>query len=102
MNKQELQAICLIVNKLGWNDMPAVECLKQIKQMVKNQQSLELDTIGECDDEEETLLSIAIWNADKIASTVFVDSYQAMVAWEKYEDPFDLDRNSWIINNCWP
>ena len=101
MNKQELQAICLIVNKLGWNDRPVTEVCNNINQMVRNQQALELDCVGECGDFEETLLSIATWNVDKIASTMFVDSYQSMGAWEKYEDPFDLDRTSWIINNCW-
>ena len=101
MNKQEFSAIMLIVKKLDWNDMPVTEACERIKQMIENQQSLELDTVGECDDEEETLLSIATWDADRIESTMFVDSYQSMVAWDNYNNPFEYDRNSWIINNCW-
>lgn len=74
--------MCLIANKLGWNGKPACEVISNIKQMVLNQQSLELDTVGECDDEEETLLSIALWNADKIYSTQYVRDYQDLVMWQ--------------------
>jgi hypothetical protein len=47
--------------------------------MVRNQQALELDTVGECDGDEETLLSIALWDKDKITSTMYVSSYQDLV-----------------------
>lgn len=85
MNKQELSAMCLIANKLGWNGKPACEVITNIKQMVLNQQSLELDTVGECDDEEETLLSIALWDADKIFSTQYVNDYQSLAEWNYHE-----------------
>jgi hypothetical protein len=52
--------------------------------MVSNQQALELDTVGECDDFEETLLSIALWDKEKIMSTLYVSSYQDLVMWDVY------------------
>ena len=85
MNKAELRAITLIVKKLGWNDMPAVEVIPTIEKMVANQQALELDCVGECDDFEETLLSLALQDIDKIYSTQYVSSYTDMVMWEAKE-----------------
>jgi hypothetical protein len=85
MNKAELRAITLIVKKLGWNDMPAVEAIPTIRKMVANQQALELDCVGECDDFEETLLSLALLDIDKIYSTQYVSSYTDMVMWEAKE-----------------
>jgi hypothetical protein len=78
MNQAELKALLLIVKKLGWNDKPALEAIETIQQMVRNQQSLELDTIGECDDFEETLLSMAHWDAEKVFSTMLVSDYQSL------------------------
>ena len=79
-NKAELAAIQMIANKLNWQ-MPVWETLETINQMVRNQQALELDTVGECDDFEETLLSLALWNKDKIVSTQYVCDYESMVMW---------------------
>ena len=62
-----MKAMLSIVKKLGWNDKPAVEVINSIDKMVSNQQALELDTVGECDDREETLLSIALWDKDKLS-----------------------------------
>lgn len=81
MNKQELKAISKIAEKLNWQNKPVAEVCETIKQMVKNQQALELDTIGECDDEEDTLLSMALWNSEKLISTMYVSSYQDLVMW---------------------
>lgn len=78
MNKAQFKAIMLIANKLNWKSVN----FETISQMIRNQQALELDTIGECDDDEETLLSIALWDADKITSTMYVSSYQDLVMWE--------------------
>ena len=36
---------------------------------------------GECDGDEETLLSIALWNHDKIVSTMYVSDYESLVMW---------------------
>ena len=77
MNKAEFKAIKMIAEKLNWQ---AVN-FEVIKQMIRNQQSLELDCIGECDDEEETLLSIALWDTDKILSTTKVFDFESMVEW---------------------
>ena len=77
-NKAELKAMQMIASKLNWHK-PAYETVETITKMVRNQQSLELDCIGECDDFEETLLSLALWNADKIMSTLFVNDYRSLV-----------------------
>ena len=81
MNKAEFKAIKMIAEKLQWKQVN----FETIKQMVRNQQALELDTVGECDDFEETLLSIALWDHDKIASTMYVSSYQDLVMWRVYD-----------------
>lgn len=83
-NKAELEAMLIIANKLDWKNKPVMEVCGTINQMVKNQQALELDTVGECDDFEETLLSIALWDADKISSTMWVNSYQDLVEYNSY------------------
>lgn len=80
MNKAEFKAIKMIAEKLDWKSVN----FETIKQMVRNQQALELDTVGECDDEEDTLLSIALWDKEKIISTMYVSSYQDLVMWGVY------------------
>jgi len=76
MNKNEFKAISMIAKKMNWQDKP-VECvIETIDQMVRNDQALCLDTIGECDDYEETLLSIATWDIDKIVSCLYCWDYQ--------------------------
>ena len=77
-NANELKAMQMIASKLNWNK-PVYETVETITKMVRNQQALELDCIGECDDFEETLLSIALWDADKIGSTLFIDDYYSLV-----------------------
>lgn len=95
MNKAEFKAILMIAKKMNWQNKPVVEVCENINQMVKNQQSLELDCIGECDDFEETLLSIAIWDTDKIISTQYVNDYQSLVFWKT--DLFCEDMGiSWV------
>ena len=56
MNKAELKAMLIIAEKMNWYSKPVMEVCETIKQMVRNQQALELDTVGECDGDEETLL----------------------------------------------
>ena len=80
-NKAELKAMLMIASKLNWQK-PVDETVETVTKMVKNQQSLELDTVGECDDFEETLLSIALWDKDKIVSTLYVNDYESLVMWE--------------------
>ena len=77
-NKAELVAMQIIAGKLNWHK-PVDETVETITKMVSNQQSLELDCAGECDDFEETLLSLCLWDADKIASTMFVNDYHSLV-----------------------
>ena len=77
-NKAELVAMQMIADKMNWHK-PVDETVETICKMVSNQQALELDCIGECDGFEETLLSIALWDADKIGSTLFVNDYYALV-----------------------
>lgn len=81
MNKQEFKAISMIAKKMNWQNKPVMEVCNTINQMVRNQQALELDTVGECDDFEETLLSIALWDKDKITSTMYVSDYTSLVMW---------------------
>ena len=77
-NANELRAMQMIAGKLNWHK-PVDETVETITKMVWNQQSLELDCIGECDDFEETLLSMALWDVDKILSTQFIDDYFSLV-----------------------
>lgn len=77
-NKAELKAMQIIAAKLNWHK-PVDETVETICRMVSNQQALELDCIGECDGFEETLLSVALWDADKIGSTLFINDYHALV-----------------------
>jgi len=78
MNKQELRAITLIVKKLGWNDMPATTALEAIQRMVNNDIAVGADCCGIVDDPEDSLLSIALWDADKIWMRLFVSDYQTL------------------------
>lgn len=89
MNRAEFKAILAIAKKLGWKSVN----FETISQMVRNQQALELDTVGECDGFEETLLSIALWDRDKIVSTMYVSSYEDLVMWgvECFKEAMGLD-----------
>ena len=80
-NKAELKAMQIIADKLNWHK-PVDETVETITKMVSNQQAMELDCIGECDDFEEVLLSIALWDKDKIVSTLYVNDYESLVMWE--------------------
>ena len=77
-NKAELKAMQIIASKLNWNK-PVDETVETICRMVGNQQALELDCVGECDDFEETLLSMALWDADKIGSTLHINDYHSLI-----------------------
>lgn len=92
MNRDEVKAIIMIAEKLGWTSVN----FETIAQMVRNQQALELDTVGECDDFEETLLSIALWDRDKIISTMYVSDYISLVMWgvECFKEDMGLDSES--------
>ena len=68
----------MIADKLNWHK-PVDETVKTICKMVSNQQALELDCVGECDGFEETLLSMALWNADKIGSTLYINDYHSLI-----------------------
>jgi len=75
MNKNEFKAINMIAKKMNWQNKP-VECvIETVNQMVRNDQALGLDCCGECDDYEETLLSIATWDIDKIVSCLYTWDY---------------------------
>ena len=77
-NKAELTAMQMIADKLNWHKL-VDETVKTICKMVSNQQALELDCVGECDGFEETLLSMALWNADKIGSTLYINDYHSLI-----------------------
>lgn len=84
MNRSEFKAISIIADKLNWQNKPVMEVCETIKQMVRNQQALDLDTVGECDSDEETLLSIALWDREKITSTMYVSDYFSLTNWNCY------------------
>ena len=75
MNKAELTALRLIANKLGWNGKPVVEVIPTIRQMVINRQNHDLDCFMDYDGFEETLLSMALWDANRIISSLYVYDY---------------------------
>lgn len=79
-NKAELTAMQIIASKLNWNK-PVWETMETIDKMVRNQQSLDLDCVGECGDFEETLLNLTLWEKDDIISAMYVSSYQDLVMW---------------------
>ena len=91
MNKAELKAITMIASKMNWMHKPVCETMETIKKMVSNQQALELDTIGECDDFEETLLSLVLWNDDKMISTMYVSDYFSLVEWCDFLETMHID-----------
>jgi hypothetical protein len=101
-NKAELTAIQMIASKLNWHK-PVLETIGTITKMVRNQQSLELDCIGECDDFEETLLSIALWDKDKIISTMHVSDYISLVMWgvECFKEDMGLNEETLTILWNW-
>jgi len=78
MNKAEFKAINMIASKLGWQHKPVSEVVEVINQMVMNDQALSLDCCGECDDYEETLLSIATWDIDRIVSCLYTWDYTTL------------------------
>ena len=78
MNRQELRAIALIVKKLGWNDMPATIALEAIQRMVNNDMAVGADCCGVIDDPEDSLLSIALWDVDKIWMSLFISDYESL------------------------
>ena len=75
MNKQEFKAISMIAKKMNWQSKPFTEVCKTINQMVRNSQDLVLDCCMECDNFEETLLSIATWDIDWIVSCLYCWDY---------------------------
>jgi hypothetical protein len=93
MNKAEFKAISIIADKLNWQNKPVMEVCETINQMVRNQQALELDTVGECNAFEETLLSIALWDKDNLISTMYVSDYTSLVMWdvELFKEDMGLD-----------
>ena len=75
MNKAEMKAIQTIAEKMSWHNKPVCDVIEAINQMVRNDQALGLDCCGECDDFEETLLSIATWDIDQIVSCLYCWDY---------------------------
>ena len=104
-NKAELAAMQKIAGKMNWHK-PVDETVEIICKMVSNQQAMELDCIGECDAFEETLLSIALWDKDKITSTIYVSDYESLVMWGVYsfcdEMGIDIDTFNAMLqwNSC--
>lgn len=87
MNKAEFKAIKMIAEKLNWKQVN----FETIKQMVRNQQALELDTVGECDDFEDELLTLAIQDADKIVSRLYVSDYFSLAEWCDFLETMHFD-----------
>jgi len=129
MNKNEFKAINMIAKKMNWQNKPVIEVCETINQMVMNAQALGLDCCGECDDYEDTLLSIAVWDTDKLVSCLYTwdytthcdywhflketgmsgmefyvwmttyDQYQQALA-EKYELEDELEEDAYYLD-CW-
>ena len=91
MNKAELKAINIIATKMNWMHKPVCETIETIKQMVSNQQALMMDTIGECDDFEDELLTLAIQDADKIVSRLYVSDYFSLAEWCNFLETMHID-----------
>ena len=91
MNKAEFKAINIIATKMNWMHKPVCETIETIKQMVSNQQALMMDTIGECDDFEDELLTLAIQDADKIVSRLYVSDYFSLAEWCNFLETMHID-----------
>ena len=90
MNKQELRAMLLIAKKLHWNGKPAEMVILTIKDMVIEQQYIEMARYNDCDGAEETLLSMGTWEPGRLLRLKRRVRQAALD-----------ERTSWIINNCW-
>lgn len=95
MNSFELKAMLSIAKKMDWNGKPAKMVIETIKQMIVTKQCQELAACGDCDGEEETLLSIALLERKKLWKLKHIARAQARAAMQLEES-----RESWIINNC--
>ena len=85
-----------IANKLGWNGKPVTEVVPTIKQMVTNQQSLELDAFMYCSDFEKTLTAISTFDRERLIETLYVDSLDALI--ECWETLTTLTEGQQIVN----
>lgn len=81
-NKKELSAMLRIAETMGWNKKPVVEVMKTITMMVNNQQSVEMDCVGECDDFSTTLERISQFDGENIITCLHVYDYTSLIAWE--------------------
>lgn len=99
MNKAEMKAIQTIAEKMSWHNKPVCDVIETINQMVRNDQALGLDCCGECDDFEETLLSIATWDIDQIVSCLYCWDYTTHCSyWHflKETDMSGMDFHVWM------
>lgn len=81
MNKQELMAIQTIAKKMDWQQQPMNDVIEKVNQMVTNQQVLELDTLGVCDDYSKTLLFISSLDKCRLESALYVSDYNTLCDW---------------------
>lgn len=98
MNKEQLRAMLLIAKKLGWNGKPAAWCINTINDMVTEKQCKELAVHGDCDDYEETLLSLPLQS-----KRILLDLKHNARETQVFDDAMhgNTDRLSWILNECW-
>ena len=66
MNKAELMAITKIANKMNWQKLPVERVVNTINQMVKCDQTRQIETFGFSDDFEESLLTMALWDKHRL------------------------------------
>ena len=80
MNQFNFTAIMQVVNKLGWNDMPADVCLDAIWQIVCNRHNVIADC---CDESLCTDTILEDMSSDEMTSNIlwldlFVNDYQTL------------------------
>ena len=91
MNKMEFKAINAIAKKMNWMNRPVDETVEDIQRMISNEQSLELSTVGDCDDEEVILLSMLLWNTSRLVRTMFVRDDYSLYDWSCFLEDMHID-----------
>lgn len=98
-NKKELSAMLRIAETMGWNKKPVTEVIETIILMVDNQQSVEMDCVGECDDFSTTLERISQFDGENIITRLHVYDYTSLIAWEVMRTSDILGMSVWDFYN---
>lgn len=97
MNSTQLSAIMQIVEKLEWNDMPALIALDAVQIMVNNYISGVADCTEDSISEDTALDLINYLDANDIWLTLFIYDYDTLNNEEMHQQAASL---RWEIEEC--